>query len=139
VSEVIFWLAIHPESTAGSVSSRLLRAVARAAGSQRTFTISLFLIAAWAVTGPFFHYSDTWQLAINTRTAILRFFMVLLIQHTQDRASTAAHAKLDELIRASEDARNVYVGLEKRSDDSLRQLRKNHLDAAYDEAQPATP
>ena len=87
--------------------------------------------------GPVFHYSDTWQLAINTRTAILRFFMVLLIQHTQNRASTAAHAKLDELIRASEEARNVYVGLEMRADNSLRALRRNEPDAAYFEAQSA--
>jgi low affinity Fe/Cu permease len=137
MSEVLLRPAIHPARTAGSVSSRLLIAAARAAGSQRTFTISLFLITAWAVTGPVFHYSDTWQLVINTRTAILRFFMVLLIQHTQNRASTAAHAKLDELIRASEEARNVYVGLEKRADNSLRELRKNHPDAAYVEAQSA--
>ena len=88
----------------------------RLAGSPRTFTITLVLIAAWAATGPLFHYSNSWQLAINTRTAILRFFMILIIQHNQNRASGAAHAKLDELIRASREARAVFVGMERRSE-----------------------
>jgi low affinity Fe/Cu permease len=111
--------------------SRILAAASRAAGSQRTFTISLLLIAAWAATGPFFHYSETWQLAINTRTAILRFFMILLIQHTQNRASISAHAKLDELIRANETARDHYVGLERLSDENLDRLRAHDPNAVY--------
>jgi low affinity Fe/Cu permease len=92
---------------------------AKVANSQRTFTVSLLLIAVWAAIGPFFHYSNTWQLTINTRTAILRFLMILLIQHAQNRASAAAHAKLDELIRANQEARNVVAGLES---DRMRDL-----------------
>jgi low affinity Fe/Cu permease len=125
---------VHPAAALGSASARFLMAAAQAARSQRTFTISLLLIAAWAVTNPLFHYSDTWQLAINTRTAVLRFFMVLLIQQTQNRASAAARTKLDELIRASQEARNVYVGLEKLSDESVGQLRKNYPVEARSEA-----
>jgi low affinity Fe/Cu permease len=117
---------LHPGSPARSASPRFLMANARAAGSQRAFTVSLLLIAGWAMAGPFFHYSNTWQLAINSRTAILRFFMILLIQHAQNRASTAAHAKLDELIRANQDARAVYVGVEKLSVESFEHLPEAH-------------
>ena len=109
---------------ADTAAARFLMALARVVGAQRNFTISLLLIAAWAVTGPLFHYSNSWQLAINTRTAVLRFFIVLLIQHSQNRQSVAAHAKLDELIRASHAARNVYLGLEKRSQEHIERLRE---------------
>jgi low affinity Fe/Cu permease len=121
----------QPAPAVRSASVRFLSAAAKVAGSQRTFTVSLLLIAAWAATGPLFHYSNSWQLAMNTRTAILRFFMILLIQHTQNRASTAVHTKLDELIRANQESRDIYVGLEQRSDESLRHLTRSHPGAAY--------
>jgi low affinity Fe/Cu permease len=75
--------------------------MASAAGTPRAFAISLVLVLAWAATGPMFHYSDSWQLVVNTRTTVLRFLMMLFIQHIQNRDSAAAHAKLDELIRAT--------------------------------------
>jgi low affinity Fe/Cu permease len=108
-------MKVYLASFARSASAGFLIAAAKVAGSQRAFTVSILLIAVWAATGSFFHYSNSWQLAINNRTAILRFFMILLIQHAQKRASVAAHAKLDELIRANQEARDVYLGLEKRS------------------------
>ena len=94
----------------GKTARNWIGSLARAAGTPRAFAISLALIAIWAVTGPFLHYSNSWQLAINTRTSILRFFMILFIQHLQTRESAAAHAKLDELIRASTAARFPLTG-----------------------------
>ena len=78
----------------------------------------------WALTGPTFHYSDTWQLIINTGTTIVTFLMVFLIQNTQNRDAKAVHLKLDELIRALKGARNKLVDLEKLSDDELKNLEQ---------------
>lgn len=97
-------------------------AVARAAGRPGTFAASLLLIAVWAVTGPLFHYSDTWQLIINTGTTIVTFLMVFLIQNTQNRDGAAIQAKLDELIRASA-AQNAYIGIEHLTEEELDTLR----------------
>jgi low affinity Fe/Cu permease len=83
---------------------------------------ALLVILVWALTGPTFHYSDTWQLIINTGTTIVTFLMVFLIQNTQNRDAKAVHLKLDELIRALEPARNKLVDLEKLSDDELKKL-----------------
>ena len=80
---------------------RFAEAVARATGKPLTFMLSVVLIVIWAVTGPFFGFSDTWQLVINTGTTIVTFLMVFLIQNTQNRDGAAIQAKLDELIRAS--------------------------------------
>lgn len=96
--------------------------VARAAGRPATFAASLALIAVWALTGPLFHYSDTWQLIINTGTTIVTFLMVFLIQNTQNRDGAAIQAKLDELIRASA-AQNAYIGIEHLSEEELDVLR----------------
>src|SRR4051795_4227014 len=85
----------------------------RLAGRPVSFVVCILLIAVWAVTGPVFHYSDTWQLIINTGTTIVTFLMVFLIQNTQNRDGAALQAKLDELIRAHHDARNMYMGIEK--------------------------
>ena len=97
-------------------------AVARAAGRPGTFAASLLLIAVWALTGPLFHYSDTWQLIINTGTTIVTFLMVFLIQNTQNRDGAAIQAKLDELIRASA-AQNAYIGIENLTEEELDGLR----------------
>ena len=91
-------------------------------GSAWAFVIALLIIVVWAATGPTFHYSDTWQLIINTGTTIVTFLMVFLIQNTQNRDAKAVHLKLDELIRAVGPARNKLVDLEKLSDDELKTL-----------------
>jgi low affinity Fe/Cu permease len=91
-------------------------------GSAWAFVWAIFIIVVWALTGPTFHYSDTWQLIINTGTTIVTFLMVFLIQNTQNRDAKAVHLKLDELIRALGPARNKLVDLEKLSDDELKAL-----------------
>lgn len=91
-------------------------------GSAWAFIIAIIIIALWGITGPAFHYSDTWQLIINTGTTIVTFLMVFLIQNTQNRDAKAVHLKLDELIRALKGARNHLVDLEKLSDDELKKL-----------------
>lgn len=97
-------------------------AVAKATGKPITFASSVLLILAWGVTGPIFHYSDAWQLVINTGTTIVTFLMVFLIQNTQNRDGAAIQTKLDELIRASA-AQNVYIGIEHLTDEELDELR----------------
>lgn len=91
-------------------------------GSAWAFVCAILIIVIWAMTGPTFHYSDTWQLIINTGTTIVTFLMVFLIQNTQNRDAKAVHLKLDELIRALGPARNKLVDLEKLSDDELKKL-----------------
>jgi low affinity Fe/Cu permease len=93
-------------------------------GSAWAFVIALLIIAAWAVTGPIFHFSDTWQLIINTGTTIVTFLMVFLIQNTQNRDTKATQLKLDELIRAVKDARNELVDLEELSDEDLKKIEE---------------
>jgi low affinity Fe/Cu permease len=97
--------------------------VAHATGKPFTFATSLVAIVVWAATGPIFHYSDTWQLVINTGTTIVTFLMVFLIQNTQNRDGAAIQAKLDELIRASA-AQNRYIGIEHLTEEELDDLRK---------------
>ena len=93
-------------------------------GSAWAFVTALLIIIVWAATGPTFHYSDTWQLIINTGTTIVTFLMVFLIQNTQNRDAKAVHLKLDELIRALGPARNKLVDLEDLSDDELKKLEQ---------------
>src|SRR3984893_7745991 len=93
-------------------------------GSAWAFVCAILVIVVWAMTGPTFHYSDTWQLIINTGTTIVTFLMVFLIQNTQNRDAKAVHLKLDELIRALGPARDHLVDLEKLSDDELQTLEK---------------
>lgn len=92
------------------------------AGSATTFLLAVTAVIAWAVTGPMFGFSDTWQLVINTGTTIVTFLMVFLIQNTQNRDGKAMQLKLDELIRATRSARDAFVDLETLSDDELNQL-----------------
>src|SRR6516165_5272860 len=91
-------------------------------GSAWAFCGAVLVIVVWLVTGPTFHFSDTWQLIINTATTVITFLMVFLIQNTQNRDAKAVHLKLDELIRALEGARNQLVNLENLSDDDLKKL-----------------
>ena len=92
-------------------------------GRSHAFIVAATVILVWAATGPLFHFSDTWQLVINTGTTIVTFLMVFLIQNTQNRDAHAIHLKLDELIRANKHARNALLGLESMSDDELRALQ----------------
>jgi low affinity Fe/Cu permease len=92
-------------------------------GSPAAFGAALATVAIWAILGPIFHYSDTWQLTINTGTTIITFLMVFVIQNTQNRDAQAMQLKLDELIRAVEQARNELVDLEDLSDEELHRLQ----------------
>ena len=96
----------------------------RGVGSPWAFILAVLVILGWAITGPIFHFSDTWQLVINTSTTIITFLMVFLIQNTQNRDAVAIHIKLDELIRALKGARNKLVDLEELSDEELEQLQQ---------------
>jgi low affinity Fe/Cu permease len=93
-----------------------------AAGKASTFMIAFGVVIVWAVTGPLFHYSDTWQLVINTGTTIVTFLMVFLIQNSQNRDSAAIQVKLDELIRVSA-VHNSFVGIEHLTDAELQDIR----------------
>lgn len=93
-------------------------------GSPWSFIGAVLVILVWGVTGPVFHFSDTWQLIINTGTTILTFLMVFLIQNTQNRDAHAIHLKLDELIKAVDAARNQLIDVEDLSDEQLKQLQE---------------
>ena len=93
-------------------------------GSAWAFAAAILIIIVWAATGPMFHFSDTWQLIINTGTTIVTFLMVFLIQNTQNRDAKAVHLKLDEIIRALGKARNELVDLESLSDEELDKLEE---------------
>jgi low affinity Fe/Cu permease len=98
--------------------------VAEWVGTPLAFALGLAAIALWAVTGGVFHYSDTWQLVINTGTTIVTFLMVFLIQNTQNRDARAIHLKLDELLRAMKGARTAMVALEMCTDEELAELQE---------------
>jgi low affinity Fe/Cu permease len=110
------------------------RACADAVGSPWAFFVAVFVCGLWALTGPIYGYSDTWQLVINTATTIVTFLMVFLIQNTQNRDAKAIHLKLDELLRAVKGARTGLVHLEELSDQELealtREFERLHLRAA---------
>lgn len=103
---------------------KISHAVSEAVGSTAAFALAVLAIVVWALTGPYFDFSDTWQLIINTGTTILTFLMVFLIQNTQNRDSKAVHLKLDELIRSQQSARNRLVDVEDMSDQELEMLRE---------------
>ena len=113
------------------VFAKAANGVARATGRPLTFVACCLLVLVWAACGPVFHFSDTWQLIINTGTTIVTFLMVFLIQNTQNRESAALHAKLDELIRAVEKAENRYIGLERRSEAEIEGLRATCEDGEH--------
>ena len=98
--------------------------IAEAVGTPWAFLAAVAITLIWGAIGPLFHYSDTWQLVINTGTTIITFLMVFLIQSTQNRDSRAVHLKLDELIRAVESARTRLVNLENCTDEELAALEK---------------
>ncbi len=102
---------------------RFAQRTAELVGRSQAFFVATAVVAVWAVTGPLFHFSDTWQLVINTGTTIVTFLMVFLIQNTQNRDAHAVHLKLDELIRANSHARNSLLALEAMSDEELARLQ----------------
>src|SRR6184192_2467126 len=112
-----------------------------ALGSAWAFAGAVLVILVWGLTGPTFHFSDTWQLIINTGTTIVTFLMVFLIQNTQNRDAKAVHLKLDEIIRALKGARNELVDLEDLSDEDLKRLEEQfkrlRTRAERDDTQPS--
>src|SRR5258707_3271081 len=103
---------------------KFAQAASQAVGSSWAFILAVLIILVWGLAGPMFHYSDTWQLVINTGTTIITFLMVFLIQNTQNRDAKAIHLKLDELIRGVKGARTNLVDLEKLSDEELERLKQ---------------
>ena len=106
-----------------SVFNRFSTGTSRATGHPTAFSASVLVVLVWAATGPLFHYGDTWQLVINSVTNIVTFWMVFLIQNTQNRDSEAMQLKLDELIRAHEGAHNALLDLEELSEEELNRMR----------------
>jgi low affinity Fe/Cu permease len=110
----------------GTWYSRFAKTASRFCGRPYVFVIALGVIIAWAVSGPLFGFSDTWQLVINTSTTIVTFLMVFMIQNTQNRDTEAIQVKLDELIRATKGAHNALLDLEELEDDALDEFRRKY-------------
>ena len=109
-------------NTVSAVFASIANYTSRAAGRAVTFMLALGVVIVWAITGPLFDFSDTWQLVINTGTTIVTFLMVFLIQNSQNRDSAAIQVKLDELIRNSK-AQNLFVGIEHLTEEELEDIR----------------
>ncbi len=105
---------------------RFAKRASRAVGHPLAFVLATLVIVGWVVAGPLFGFSDTWQLVINTGTTIVTFLIVFLIQHTQNRDTTAIHLKLDELVRSTQGAHNVVLDLEELSEDELERMRAQY-------------
>jgi low affinity Fe/Cu permease len=106
--------------------TRFAKSAARVTGRPATFALAVFVILAWAVTGPVFSFSNTWQLIVNTGTTIMTFLMVFLIQNTQNRDTEAMQVKLDELIRVTHGAHNALLDLEELDEEQLDRIRAQY-------------
>jgi low affinity Fe/Cu permease len=115
----------HKPKTLSGLFGVIAQATSQKLGHAISFMLAAALIVVWAASGPFFKYSNTWQLVINTGTTIVTFLMVFLIQNTQNRDMSALHLKLDELIRASAGARDALLTLEDMTEEELKQLKKS--------------
>ncbi|HWU92666.1 MAG TPA: low affinity iron permease family protein [Sphingomicrobium sp.] len=103
--------------------TRVATQISTAAGQPLSFVMALLIIIVWGVSGPLFHFSDTWQLVVNTGTTIITFLMVFLIQNSQNRDGAAMQAKLDELLRAVDKAREQFIGIEHLTDRQIELIR----------------
>jgi low affinity Fe/Cu permease len=113
---------------------------ARQCGRAHTFAIAVVVVLVWAITGPLFQFSDTWQLVINTGTTIVTFLMVFLIQNTQNRDTEALQLKIDELIRVTEQARNRLINLEDLTEEEMDKVKRELTDIGRaDRDNPDTP
>ena len=115
-----------PSSHHCSPFTRFAKWTSRVSGRPLTFALAVGILIMWAISGPFFGFSDTWQLIINTGTTIVTFLMVFLIQNTQNRDSEAIHLKLDELIRAKHGAHNALLDLEELEEKELDLIREDY-------------
>ncbi|MBB3595931.1 low affinity Fe/Cu permease [Rhizobium sp. BK529] len=111
------------DHTSSKIFSKFATAIADLSGKPATFVLAVALVLAWAASGPFFDYSETWQLVINTSTTIVTFLMVFVLQNSQNRDGKALQAKLDELILTSQ-AQNKFVGIEKLDEEQLREMSR---------------
>jgi low affinity Fe/Cu permease len=120
-------------------AERMAQEITRFSGSTAAFSLALAVILAWAVTGPVFHYSDTWQLVMNTASSITTFLMVFLIQRAQNKDALAIHVKLNEIIKAIEGASNHMVNAEDLSEKTLTRLQERYQEIAKDAARRGEP
>ena len=118
--------------------NRFATVTSTAAGQPLTFVTAVIVVLVWAVTGPVFRFSDTWQLVINTGTTIITFLMVFLIQNSQNRDGAAMQAKLDELLRAVDKAREQFIGIEHLTDQQIELLRSALERHAKEQKRPKT-
>jgi low affinity Fe/Cu permease len=114
----------------GKIFDRFARWAEHQLGRSATFALAIASIVLWGVSGPFFGWSDTWQLVINTGTTIVTFLMVFVIQNTQNRDTQALHLKLDELIRVNTAARNSLMGLEEKSELEVEKVKSAFVELA---------
>jgi low affinity Fe/Cu permease len=114
--------AHHSVENGATGFQKFANRIAALSGNRWTFVVAFTIIAIWGASGPYFHYSDTWQLVINTGTTIVTFLMVFLIQNTQNRDARALHLKLDEVIRALRPADDEMISIEKMNDAELERL-----------------
>lgn len=119
-------ISLRKHSPMGSWYSKFAKSAAHFCGRPRVFVLAIAVILVWVITGPIFHYSDTWQLVINTGTTIVTFLMVFLIQNTQNRDTEAIQVKLDELIRATQGAHNALLDLEELEDETLESFKTRY-------------
>ncbi len=118
------------EHSTSRIFSKIAQWTAQQCGRASTFIVACIVIIVWAVTGPVFDYSDTWQLIINTGTTIVTFLMVFLMQNTQNRDTVSIQIKLDELIRANENARNAMLSLEDLTEEQLKRVKATFANLA---------